>query len=370
MSASRSLAGAILTLSFAATALGQQPAPYGNQPPPQSGRMPPVAQPGTGFGSSSGVAGSYYQPPPVSAPQYTPGSYSPYGVPYIETPAHGYLSGVAEVTTANGQYLSQVQQARLQQTQADMSKLDLRRKMIEQQKYLNSLEPTPEELRQKDIMDAINRARNNPPAAEIWSGKSLNSLLTAIQREQRGGSLGPAIPLSPDILRHINLTTGATPAGAAMFKDLRRFAWPLPLLDDSFKDTRTRIEGLARQAAEEAPSGQVDPSVILSFQKSINSMISQTKAKVDDLTPTQYVQCMRYLRELNDATKALQDPNASAYFSNQYRATGNTVGELVQNMSNRGLTFAPAVSGDEPYYTALHGALVSYDYALRQLASR
>src|SRR5262249_58702216 len=67
----------------------------------------------------------------------------------------GYLRGVADVTTANGYYLSQVQQARSLQTQADMSKLDLRRRMVEQQRYLKSLEPTPEEVRQKEIQDAI-----------------------------------------------------------------------------------------------------------------------------------------------------------------------------------------------------------------------
>ena len=80
---------------------------------------------------------------------------------------------------------------------------------------------------------------------------------------------------------------------------------------------------------------------------------------------------MRYLRELNQSMKVLQDPNVSNYFTGKYQATGNTVAELVQNMVGRGLTFAPAAPGDEPYYTAaLHAMLVSYDFALRQLASR
>jgi hypothetical protein len=375
MTLSRLLASLALALWLVPVASAQQPppGPYGNPPPGPPGQMPPVAQPGQGLQSSAGLTNALYAAAQFTQPQqqYAPGGgYSPYGVPYIESPAAGYLSGVADVTTANGQYMVQTQQARLLQSQADMSKLDLRRKIADQQRYLKSLEPTPEELRQKDIMDAINRARNNPPPAEIWSGKSLNALLTAIQREQRGNSLGPVVPLSPDVLRHINLTNGTTSAGAGMLKDLRRIAWPLPLLDDSLKDARMRTENLARQAAEQAASGPIDPVLIRDFQKSINDMISATKAKVDDLTPTQYVQCMRFLREMNDSTKALQDPNVGSYFSERYRAAGNSVADLVRSMTDRGLTFAPAVSGDEPYYTALQGAMVSYDYGLRQLASR
>ena len=44
-----------------------------------------------------------------------------------------------------------------------------------------------------------------------------------------------------------------------------------------------------------------------------------------------------------------------------------TVAELVHNLSSQGLRFAPAASGDESSYTALHRALVTYAYRLRQL---
>jgi hypothetical protein len=373
MTTSRRLAASLLALALlAATATARQPppSPYGNPPPGPVPRTPPVAQPTSGTQSDAGVAASLVRPPIDYPPPVYPPGYSPYGVPYIESPAHGYLSGVADVTTANGEYLNQTQQARILQTQADSAKLDLRVRMIEQQRYLKSLEPTPEELRQKDIVNAINRSRNNPPPTEIWSGKALNDLLIAIQREQRGGLSGPNLPLDPQMLRHINLTTGTAPAGAGMLKDLRRFQWPLPLLDDAFNDSRAQIEGLARQAADEAASAPVDPKLSRDLQKNINSMISTVKTKVDDFTPTQYTQSMRYLRELADSIKVLQDPNVSNYFTAKYSATGNSVAELLQGMADRGLVFAPAPSGDEPYYTVLYRALVTYDYGLRQLAAR
>jgi hypothetical protein len=387
MTFSRRLALGLLAAALcapAALAQSNPDSPY-NQGNPDSPynrayrRRPPVSEPpGSGLQSDAGASASLARTPPPPPPpqqQYQPpppqdpGYYPPYQ-PYIESPAHGYLSGVAEVTTANGQYLSQVQQARLQQSQADMAKLDFRLKFAEQQRYLKSLEPTPEELRQKDIRDAINRSRNNPPPTEIWSGRALNDLFVAIQRASRDGTLGPAVPLDPQMLRHINLTTGNTTAGAGMLKELKHFQWPLALLDDPFNENRTKVEALSRQAVEQASSGPVDPRLSRDLQRAINDLIATVKARVNDITPTQYVQAMRYLRELNDSVKVLQDPNAANYFTDKYQATGNTVAELIQGMSGRGLTFAPAASGDEPFYTALHGALVSYDYGLRQVAGR
>jgi hypothetical protein len=367
---------------LAAVALGQQPppqqpaSPYGPLPPgPALRTAPPVSQPTSGLqsdgGTTAALATAIINAPPMQPSNYGSGGYGGYGgFGYIQSPSNGYLSGVADVTNSQGQFMLQTQQARILQSAADMSKLELRRKMIEQQRYLKSLEPTQEELRQQEIQANINRSRNNPPPTEVWSGKALNSLLVAIQREQRGGIVGPAIPLDQTVLRHINLTTGTTTAGAGMLKDLKRFQWPLPLMDDSFTPLRTDVESLAKQAADQAPSGQVDPRIIRDLQKGVRGLIDGLKAKVDDYSPTQYVQAMRYLREMNDSFRVLQDPNVSSYFSDKYRATGNTVSELVQNMVGRGLTFAPAAPGDEPYYTALHAMMVSYDFAVRQLAAR
>ena len=44
-------------------------------------------------------------------------------------------------------------------------------------------------------------------------------------------------------------------------------------------------------------------------------------------------------------------------------AKGKTVPDLVSYMKNKGLSFAPAVAGQEPAYAALHQALAAYDLA-------
>jgi hypothetical protein len=366
---------ALLAAVLAAPAArAQQPppgdSPYGTAQPGAIPRTPPVSQPPAALQASAGTAmpNQQWAAPP---PQFAPPSYSPpWGVPYIQSPANGYLTGVAAVTTANGEYLSQVQQARQLQTQADMSKLDLRVRMAQTQRYLQSLQPTTEEMRQQDIMDSINRSRNNPPAGEIWSGRALNSLLTAIQNAIQRGLTGPDVPLDPNVLRHINLTSGTTTAGTGVARNVTRFTWPLPLLDEAFGDSRRQIEGLAHQAAEQAPSGVVDPKLIRDLRGQVRALTESVRAKVADFSPSEYTQSIRYLRELGTSFQVLSDPNVASYFTGNFQATGRNVAELVQGMSGRGLRFAPAATGDERFYTVLHGAMVAYDYGLRNLAAR
>jgi hypothetical protein len=68
--------------------------------------------------------------------------------------------------------------------------------------------------------------------------------------------------------------------------------------------------------------------------------------------------------------KALQDPNVANQFNGKHAARGDNVAQLIDLMTRKGLTFASANPGDEPYYTALHQALLSYDMGLARLVAR
>jgi hypothetical protein len=88
---------------------------------------------------------------------------------------------------------------------------------------------------------------------------------------------------------------------------------------------------------------------------------------VTDITPAQYVQAMRYTRELKESCKVLQQSDVAKYFRPNWTAQGTSVGELVKQMTQQGLRFGPAVSGDETYYTSLHRSMVDYDIGISQL---
>lgn len=87
------------------------------------------------------------------------------------------------------------------------------------------------------------------------------------------------------------------------------------------------------------------------------------------MSPTQFIQASRYARELKSSYQVLQQSDVAKYFKPNWTPQGSTVAELIQQMTKQGLRFAPATSGDEPYYTSLHRSLVDYDIGIAQLAA-
>jgi hypothetical protein len=230
--------------------------------------------------------------------------------------------------------------------------------------------PDPEEERQRDLYRALNRARHNPPAVEIWSGDALNSILTAVQGAQARGIKGPLVPLSPDLLKHINVTTGVTRGSTGLLKSGGKLTWPFALRQPAFDGDRSGIDKLVRDAVSQAPAGEISFATLSGLGNSLNQLQADVDGKITELTPDQYVQATRYVKELKGGLNVLKQPDVAKYFGPQAAAQGDSVAELVAHMTANGLKFAPAVSGDESYYTALHQNLVAYDSGIATLVAR
>src|SRR5207244_4022511 len=80
----------------------------------------------------------------------------------------------------------------------------------------------------------------------------------------------------------------------------------------------------------------------------------------------QWTEAKRYADQLHAAVRTLQDPAVANYFNGSWEAKGNTVEELIRNMTAQGLRFAPATQGDETAYQVLYHDLLAYDTALGQ----
>src|SRR5262249_50981505 len=91
-------------------------------------------------------------------------------------------------------------------------------------------------------------ARNNPPKTVIWSGEALNQLFRDIKDGQSHGLSGPEVPLSREVLRHINVTSGTTYGGVGVLKDGGKLTWPFPLRQPFFDKEREKLNTLFRQA--------------------------------------------------------------------------------------------------------------------------
>lgn len=288
---------------------------------------------------------------------------------WMQNPYEGYMNGAANITTANAQYQLTIQQARLAREESRRSALQTRRATIEERQYELSLMPDPDVIRQKELQRGYQRSRNNPPASEIWSGRALNDLLRGITDATSRGVVGPEVPLNSEVLRHVNVTTGVTYGGTGLLKDGGKLTWPYALRKSPFDSERTKINEQMGMAVKQAQSGEVSVELLNDIDASLKDLSRAIDARVEEVTPSEYIQGTRYLRELKESYKLLQQSDVSKYFKPNWTPSGSTVADLVKQMTQQGLKFGPAVSGDESYYTVLHRAMVDYDLGLAQLTA-
>jgi hypothetical protein len=172
------------------------------------------------------------------------------------------------------------------------------------------------------------------------------------------------------MVKHINVTTGVTRGSTGLLKTGGKLSWPFVLRQPDFDGDRAAIDKPLAEAIRQAPSGEVSVATLNALDAGLKQCQAAVDAKIVDLTPDQYVQATRYLKELKGGFNVLKQSDVATYFSPQGTAQGRNVAELVAHMTANGLKFAPAVSGDEPYYTALYQNLVDYDNGIATLVAR
>ncbi len=376
--APRSLAAGLLALAAAVLTASPAGAQYFRTLPPgyqgqiYSQAAAQAAFAGTPFRYALPNYASTYTPGyiPGYAPGYSPGYYPPYYPGFYDTGLGGTLSGTADAITAQGQFNISNQQARLLNEQVKQSKVDTRRKIYEQWLWEQANTPTLQENLEKMQREQLRYSRNDPNLGDILSGTALNNLLKDAQKIQTQGRYGPAIPLDEELMRHINVTGSGTGGNVGLLKDNGQLKWPLVLTGEAFTEDRGKVERLLAQAVGQARSGGVDPGTLNDLEQTVERMRRRLAQDIGEISPTKTVQGKRYLKELDDAIRGLQDPNVGNYFNQKWTARGTTVGELVQHMSTQGLQFAPATTGDEAAYRALHNALAAYDVSLQNSVAR
>jgi hypothetical protein len=294
--------------------------------------------------------------PTVVGPVVGPGFFP---LPFGYFNAGSYLQGSAAVIDAQGQYLKSVQEANLLREQVRAAQVDNRRRVLEQYMFERANTLTPEEEREFRRQHELWRSWSDPPRTEIWSGQAVNNLLRAVQRGRSAhGYRGPDVPLDPELVRRLNLTSGAS-GSIGVFRQGEHLRWPVPLLSDTFEEDRKEIDKLARAAVQQVASGKPDAETLDRLSRANTRLRARLRENVRELSSTDYIQALRFVNQLISSTRALQDPSATRFFSD-WVLTARSVGELVDQMTQKGLQFAPATLGNEAHYTSLHRALVTY----------
>jgi len=334
-----------------------------------------------GYGNG-GYGGYGYATPPV--PSYgtlstsgvgvgwgnvTP-SYDSYPDPYMPnySRAGGYLQGKADLTASMGNFLLSTQRARLVSEEANRSEIDTRRKIWEEAKWERMNTVFTEDYREQLIKTEQRRARLEPPLQEIWSARTLNVLLEATGAQQAKGVRGPNVQLHEETLKHINLTSGVNGNVGLLKSDLQ---WPASLQGPQFAEM---VKALSQHIPEAVQQAKLNPNVDAGLLKDINQEVQQMKEillrNVGEMPSADYIEAKRYLNQLSEAVVALKDPNVANYLTGKWSAKGKNVAELVDNLRQTGLSFAPATPGDEAAYRALYYALYQYDVGMTELTAR
>jgi hypothetical protein len=300
----------------------------------------------------------------VGDPFLNPYTSNPYATMY--SPAGGFLSGMADLVTARSNAGVTWQRAMLVQEEVFRSRMDTRRKLWEEARYERAMLMDSEQLRRRNIQDALERARHQPPQEEVRSGLSLNNLFHFLSAQQGKGVQGPAIPVSDAVLKQINLTTGQGSNAGLLRSEL---VWPVPLQRPEFAETRKALTDEIQLAVDQAKvGGPVEQNKVANIKNNVEKMQEILRGQINDMQPRDYMVAKRYLGMLEDASRALSDPNVSNFLgTNKWTAQGKTVSELVRNMTEQGLQFAPATPGGEWAYQALYNAMRDYDANVVQL---
>jgi hypothetical protein len=302
------------------------------------------------------------------------GGYGGYGYPgygYGYGDSGGALYGAAAVMNAQGQYKVSRQQARLMAEQVRSAQLDNKRRAFDEYLYEQRNTPTLEQLRQEAIKQQLSRSLNEPNPNEIASATALNNVLASLE------TMPPAkdtVPVSDDVLKRVNVVKGANSASLGLLRDEGKLTFPPAVLtlgpaDQTAAQLKT-LDSLARDAYAQATAGRVDGDMLKKMQEISNSINDRLTKTVNETPFGQYSEGKRFLRSLDDAIAALQQPDAGDFLpSGKNVAKGKDVAALVKYMADRGLRFAPANNGDEDAYKVLHRALVNYHKSASQVAS-
>jgi hypothetical protein len=295
------------------------------------------------------------------------------GNPYTSSyddPYGGYLRGTADVLSSTGNYTATMQKARLSNEEARRSQLDTRRKILDEARYERMQQPTGEDLRQQDLEAAYHRARRDPPATEIWSGRSLNDLLRNLVALQKKGLMGPTVPLDEDTLKHVNLKVAGGTGNVGLLKGDGSLDWPAPLQEARFAEDRKRFADQLANAVEQVKRGnRVAPARLKDMKAALDRLSYTLDRSAAELPPTKYIEAMRCLNQLGEALRALEDRKVSDLVSSAWVGNVKNVAELVKYLGDSGLELAPAVgSGDEAAYRALHNALAAFDSGIAVVA--
>jgi hypothetical protein len=235
---------------------------------------------------------------------------------------------------------------------------DRPRKAFDERAYERANTPSWSEEQAKVKAQFLGRILTSATTTEITNGTAQNTILPYLMGLSNRGIMGPPVPIDQNQLQQINVTAGDSDASVGLLKEADHLEWPLVLRGP----TQEKVASQLMTATEAAAKNKLTFAQFKDLSGSVTQLKDDLKKQfyAEEIDGTAYLTGKRFLESLEGSVNQLQQPGVSKFLNGNLSARGRTVAELVQNMSNQGLRFAPANPGGAPAYHALYNAMVSY----------
>src|SRR5262249_22424356 len=144
----------------------------------------------------------------------------------------------------------------------------------------------------------------------------------------RSGAKGQPVVIDEGTLRQINVKSPSAGNIGVLkpLKDGGQMNWPALLKGEAYQDDVKLINTRAAEAVKQAAHGGEAAPPRGADRPAPNTRL---KKKLDDnvteLTPAQWIEAKRFLNQLDEARRALSNPDVANYFTDKFIARGKTV---------------------------------------------
>ncbi len=274
----------------------------------------------------------------------------------------GGLFGAAAVINAQGEFLKQVEQAKLLHEEVRRQKLETHKLELEHWEYVRDFYAGIfNRAQERNLKAEYNRSMSLAvTTGEIVNGLPLNRLINEMKRREIPAEGSTRIP--DGVLAQIVPTVNGR--GNVGLLKLQKLTWPMILRQADYKSDRDEVNRLIAKARELTLSSQGEtdefPQVLQDLKRLVRRMESRLQEQLKpgfelDWSPNDYPRAKTFLAEILGAVRILGEPDATSLFK---PLQGKTVAELVKYMKDNGVEIAPATTGSERAYKILHTALV------------
>lgn len=273
--------------------------------------------------------------------------------------------GSADLIRSQGESLVRDQEAEMIREEVRQEQLKTRKARYEQWqweiKFLAAADLLVRDLRkQKELVAAIDASDER-----IYSGAALNDLVQVLFDNKYKLSASGSVMIPLGLLDHMSFTTADEKDRPTGLMKRDRIDWPPLLKQQAFEDLRETADRQYLQLRKTAQATkEVDPRGVLELQATLQSLallcsqMSRDGALPGYATGHDFINATRMIRELQSVLGVIKrDPRAAGIVA----VKADTVFDLLTQMrswDNGRLLFAPALEGEEKYYSRLHALLL------------